>query len=91
RLTLVGSKGTLDYDRKTATVRVEDKEPYALDLKSDNTDSNEEQMYRGFFEAVRTRRPPPLNPDFALEATKLAYAAWMSIDQGRIITDKDFA
>ncbi|MEZ5393659.1 MAG: Gfo/Idh/MocA family oxidoreductase [Bryobacterales bacterium] len=91
RLTLVGSQGTLDYDRKTATVRVEDKKPFALDLKSDNTDSNEEEMYRGFFEAVRTRRPPPLNPDFALEATKLAYAAWMSIDQGRIITDKDFA
>ena len=34
---------------------------------------------------------PASQPDFALEATKLAYAAWMSIDEGRIITDKDFA
>jgi hypothetical protein len=48
-------------------------------------------MYRAFFESVRTRKPPPLNPDFALEATQLAYAAWMSIDQGRIVTGKDFA
>jgi predicted dehydrogenase len=48
-------------------------------------------MYQAFFEAVRTRKPPPLNPEFALEATKLAYAAWMSIDERRIVTDKDFS
>ena len=91
RLTLVGEKGTLDYDRKTATLRPEGEKASALSLPRPSEDSSEEAMYRAFFESVRTRKPPPLNPDFALEATKLAYAAWMSIDQGRIITDKDFA
>lgn len=91
RLTLVGEKGTLDYDRKTATVRRPGEEPFALDLGGSGSRSNEEQMYQAFFEAVRTREPPPLNPAFALEATKLAYAAWLSIDEGRIVTDKDFA
>lgn len=91
RLTIVGAKGSLDYDRKTATVRREGEEPFALDLSGSGAGSNEEQMYRGFFEAVRTRKQPPLNPEFALEATKLAYAAWLSIDEGRIVTDKDFA
>jgi predicted dehydrogenase len=91
RLTLVGEKGTLDYDRKTATVRREGEQPFALDLKGSGTDSNEEEMYQAFFEAIHTRKPPPLNATFALEATKLAYGAWMSIDEGRIITDKDFS
>ncbi len=91
RLTIVGEKGSLDYDRTTATVRREGDEPFSLELKGEASSSNEQQMYRAFFEAVRTRKQPPLNPDFALEATKLAYAAWLSIDEGRIVTDKDFA
>jgi predicted dehydrogenase len=91
RLTLVGEKGTLDYDRKAATVRKEGEKAYDLGLKGGNEDSNEVEMYEGFFEAVKTRKPPPLNPQFALEATKLAYAAWISIDESRIVTDKDFA
>ena len=90
RLTIVGEEGTLDYDRKSATVRRPGAEPFSLDLKGAGGASNEEQVYRDFFEAVRTRKPPALNPEFALEATKLAYAAWLSIDQGRIVTDKDF-
>ena len=91
RLTLVGEKGTLDYDRKTATVRRPGEDSFALDLRGAESASNEQQMYRAFFEAVRTRKQPPLNPEFALEATKLAYAAWLSIDEGRIVTDKDFS
>jgi predicted dehydrogenase len=91
RLTLVGEKGTLDYDRRAATVRCDGAQTFPLDLKAGGPESNEEEMYRAFFESVRTRKAPPLNPEFALEATKLAYAAWLSIDEGRIVTDKDFA
>ena len=71
-------------------VRKEGEKSFALYLKAGGPESNEEEMYQAFFEAVKTRKPPPLNPAFALEATKLAYAAWLSIDEGRIVTDKDF-
>ena len=32
-----------------------------------------------------------LNPKFAVEAAKVAYAARLSIDEDRIVTEKDFA
>ncbi|MEZ5362424.1 MAG: TIM barrel protein [Bryobacterales bacterium] len=82
RLTLVGSKGTLDYDRKTATVRVEGQEALRARPQIGQHRFERRGDVPRLLRGVRTRRPPPLNPDFALEATKLAYAAWMSIDQG---------
>ena len=48
-------------------------------------------MYRDFFRAVRQRARPALNAEFAIEASKLAYGASMSIDQRRIVTGADFA
>lgn len=48
-------------------------------------------MYQACCEAVRTRNPSAFNPEFALEAAKLAHAAWLSRDEGRRVTDKDFA
>ncbi len=92
QLTIAGDKGSLQYDRSKAVLRSEGSAPRELDLSgaSDGM-SNEARLYRDFFRDVRERSRSALNPDFAIEATKLAYAAWMSIDENRFITDKDFA
>ncbi|MCY4597429.1 MAG: Gfo/Idh/MocA family oxidoreductase [Bryobacterales bacterium] len=91
-VTIVGGKGSLQYDQHTATLRATGAEPRDLDLGSEESGdlSMEGQMYQDFFRAVRERSVPALNADFAIEATKLAYAAWISIDQRRIVTDADF-
>ena len=51
----------------------------------------EAQMYREFLQDVRERKPSPLRPEVALEPSKIAYAAQMSIAEGRIVTAKDFS
>jgi len=48
-------------------------------------------MYREFLQDVRERKPSPLRPEVALEPSKIAYAAQMSIAEGRIVTAKDFS
>lgn len=92
QLTIAGDKGSLQYDRRKAVVRAAGSPPRELDL-SGGADglSNEARLYRDFFRDVRSRSQSALNPDFAVEASKLAYAAWMSIDENRFVTDKDFA
>lgn len=92
QLTIAGGKGSLQYDRRKAVVRAAGSPPRELDL-SGGADglSNEARLYRDFFRDVRSRAQSVLNPDFAVEASKLAYAAWMSIDENRFVTDKDFA
>ncbi len=92
QLTIAGDKGSLQYDRRKAVVRLTGSDPRELDLSGalDGL-SNEARLYRDFFRNIRDRSQSVLNPDFAIEATKLAYAAWMSIDENRFITDKDFA
>lgn len=92
QLTIAGDKGSLQYDRRKAVVRAAGSPPRELDL-SGSADglSNEARLYRDFFRDVRSRSQSALNPGFAVEASKLAYAAWMSIDENRFVTDKDFA
>lgn len=51
----------------------------------------EAQMYREFLQDVRERKPSPLRPEVALEPSKIAYAAQMSIAEGRTVTAKDFS
>jgi len=41
------------------------------------------QMHREFFQNVWERKPSPLRPEVALELSKIAYAAKMSIAEGR--------
>ncbi len=91
-MTLVGDRGGLQWDRRTATVRRAGEQPFELDLeKHPPGGGHEAAMYRDFFESVRTRKPHPLGPEFAIAATKLAWAAWVSIDEGRFATAEDFA
>ena len=89
-LTIAGDRGSLQFNRDSATIRRDGEAALQLDLTDDQTIGNEAQLYREFFQNVANRTQSPLNPDFALEAAKVAYAAWMSIDENRIITDKDF-
>ena len=92
QLTMAGDRGSLQYDRKEIVVRVDGKEPRKLDPGgAQEQASKEAQMYREFFRSVRDRSQPALNPEFAVEASKLAYAAWLSIDEDRFVTDQDFA
>ncbi len=48
-------------------------------------------MYREFFQDVRERKPSPIRPEVALEPSKIAYAAQMSIAENRTVTAKDFS
>ena len=91
-LTVVGKEGSLQYDRQSAVVRVNGGEPRELDLgDGSNHPSTEAQMYRDFFLAIQNRAQPVLNAEFAIEVSKLAFAAWISIDERRVVTDEDFA
>ncbi len=91
-VTIAGSRGSLQFDRRNAVLRIDGSDPEPLDLGAGDPEgsSMEVQMYRDFFRAVREGSQPALHPDFVIEATKLAYAAWTSIDERRIVTDADF-
>jgi predicted dehydrogenase len=53
-------------------------------------DGAEVQMYREFFQNVRDRKKSPLGPEAALEPSKIAFGADISIRENRIVTDRDF-
>ena len=92
-LTIAGSEGSLQYDRRANAVRIHGPNARALDLGGPDSSapSMEAQMYLDFFNAIRKGSQPALNAQFAIEASKLAYAASTSIDERRIVTDADFA
>lgn len=56
----------------------------------DSDDGAEVKMYREFFENVRDRKPSPLGPEAALEPSKIAFGADISIRENRIVTGEDF-
>ena len=93
QMTVTGSKGSLQYDFSEATIRLfgEDARGLGLSNIERRRGAMEEDMYRDFFRAVRDRSQPKLNAEFAIEASKLAYGAWISIDERRIVTAADFA
>ena len=93
QLTVTGSEGSLQYDFKEATIRLFGSEGRNLGLSSIEMRRGalEEDMYRDFFRAVEERSRPALHADFAIEVSKLAYGAWISIDERRVVTAADFA
>ncbi len=95
-LTITGAAGSLQYDmRETAVIRAVGSEPRRLDLDlsagAEGRPSMEAEMYLDFFRAISERNRPLLSADFSLEVSKIAYAAWLSIDERRVVTDRDFA
>ena len=91
-ITVVGDNGYLQWDRRQLLGKYGDAERETTDLLLRVPGENAElEMYKDFLESVRTRTPSVLNPAFAIEVSKIAYAADISIDENRIVTDKDFA
>lgn len=92
-ISAIGSKGSLQYNRRDRTVEILGEHGRDLVLESRGADpaSTEAAMYEDFFQAIREGTEPVLNARFAIEATKLAYAAWISIDERRVVTEADFA
>ena len=93
-LTITGAKGSLQYDfRGSAVIRLvgSGERNLALPPRTVDGESLEAQMYQDFFGAIREGRRPALNAEFSIEASKIAYAAWTSIDERRVVTDRDFA
>lgn len=91
KLLIVGDKGIIRRDGGKLRVADSLDKPLTPVEFSDDTDAGAEvKMYREFFENVRTRKPSPLSPEAALECSKLAYGADISIRENRIVTTKDF-
>ncbi len=91
-MSIIGDQGFLQWDRKTLLAKYGEEKPVTSPLPGRVAGENaEREMYKEFLEAVRTRKKHPLNPAFALEPSKIAYAADISIRENRIVTDKDFS
>jgi predicted dehydrogenase len=91
KLLIVGDKGVIRRDGGKLLVSDSLDKPLApVQAADDRDDGAETKMYREFFEDVRTRTPSPLSAESALEPSKLAYGADISIRENRIVTSKDF-
>lgn len=61
------------------------------ELPARQAESPETGMYRDFFQSVRARKPSVLHPEFAIEASKIAYAMDLAIRENRAVTAVDFS
>lgn len=89
KLLIIGDKGVIRREGGKLLMSVENK-PLEPVKPTGDEDGAEVPMYREFFENVRTRKPSPLSPEAALEPSKIAFGAELSISRNRIVTDKDF-
>mgnify|MGYP001576994210 CR=1 FL=1 len=89
---VLGDKGVLRREQGKLII-FGDGKPRAAEIDAGRLPAEDPEvlMYREFFRNVRERRPSPLGPDAAIEASKIAYAAEISISENRIVTAKDFA
>lgn len=91
KLLIIGDKGVIRRDGgKLMMTANHDKPLEPVKFSDENDGGAEVKMYREFFQNVRDRRQSPLSPEVALEPSKLAYGADISISQNRIVTAKDF-
>jgi predicted dehydrogenase len=90
KLLIVGDNGVIRRDGSTLRMSQGDKPLAPVEFSDNNDGSAEVQMYREFLNNVRTKTPSPLSPEAALEPSKLAYGADISIRENRIVTSKDF-
>lgn len=91
KLLIIGDNGVIRRgDGKLVASTSLEKNPEPVTDVSESNDRPEVAMYREFFEDVRTRKQSPLRPEVALEPSKLAFGADLSIRENRVLTDKDF-
>jgi predicted dehydrogenase len=89
---IFGDKGSLSRVNGKITVNGEDGKPKSVPAISEKPETEAMvEMYRDFFQCIRTRSTPLASPDLALEASKIAFGLDMSILQNRTITASDFA
>ncbi len=85
---ILGEKGALELHDNRLVIRSTGAKPETEEFRA--AESAESQMYREFFRSVRDRTPSPLNAQFAIEASKLAYAIDIAIIENRAVTAADF-
>lgn len=90
-LIVLGDNGSLRRDGGKLTLFDAEGKPKALPAVERPKDEDEVLMYRDFFEAVATRRPPQVGAALAIEAAKIAWGTDISIAENRTVTAKDFA
>ena len=89
KLLIIGDAGVIRRDGGKLSMSTGGKPLEAVKVEG-GEDRAEALMYKEFFENVRTRKPSPLGPEAALEPSKIAYAADISIRENRMVTARDF-
>ena len=88
---IFGTKGSLSRVNGKITIYGEDGKPKDVGPIPDKPETEAMvEMYRDFFQCVRTRGVPLASPDLAMEASKIAFGLDLSILQNRTITSSDF-
>jgi predicted dehydrogenase len=92
-LSIVGDKGVLTRTQGKIQVQLAGRAPEPLKSSIPQSEEviAEVGLYRQFLQNVRDRTPSPVGPEVALESSRIAYAADLSITQNRFVTDRDFA
>lgn len=90
KLLIIGDNGVIRREGNKLLVGAGLDKPLQPVTVTGEDSSPEVQMYREFFEDIRSRKPSPLSPEAALEPAKLAYGADISIRENRIVTSRDF-
>lgn len=90
KLLIIGDKGVIRREGGKLLVGSLDKALEPVKFSDEGEGGPEVQMYREFFQNVHDRKQSPLSPEAALEPSKLAYGADISIREDRIVTGKDF-
>jgi predicted dehydrogenase len=91
KLLIIGDKGVIKRDGgKLMMAASMDKPLEPVKFSDEDDGSAEVKMYREFFQNTRDRKQSPLNPEVALEPSKLAFGADISIAENRVVTARDF-
>lgn len=91
KLLIIGDKGVIRRDGgRLQMASGLDKPLEPVKFTDEGEGGPEVKMYREFFENVRSGKASPLSPEAALEPSKLAYGADISIRENRIVTSQDF-
>ena len=87
--TIIGERGSIEIEKSALLIRAGGK----VDREEipAAAEPAEASMYREFFSAVAARRAPVLSIENAIEASKLAWGAEISIGEGRAVTASDFS
>ena len=88
---IAGDKGVIVRQGNNVTFAAERGKAEEIKAPGEKEDGEEVQMYTEFLRNIRDRKQSPLNPEYALESSKIAYGAEIAIMQNRVVTAKDFA